>query len=58
MLGTSFQDELVDIAMEGMVGEVQKLIYPFPVIVNLITPVAILVLVGIIEGKDSSPARV
>jgi hypothetical protein len=58
VLGTGFKDELVDIAMECIVGEIQQFIYSLPIIVNLVTPVTVLFLVGIFEGKDSSSARV
>lgn len=58
VLGTSFEDELVDIAMKGVAGEIKQLIHLVPVVVNMFTFVAIFILVGVLEGENSSSTRV
>jgi hypothetical protein len=53
MLGTRVKDDLINIAMEGMIREVKQLINAIPVIVDLLALIAEFVLVGVFPCKDT-----
>jgi len=58
MLGSSFQDNLVHIAVESFVGKIGKLFDVRPVVVHLVRALAESVILRIIVGQDTGTAGV
>lgn len=58
MLSRSLEDDFVDISMEGVVGQIEDLIYPIPVIVHMLAFISVFVLVGVFPGQDACSSGV
>lgn len=58
MLGSSVQYKLVDISMEGMVGQIEQLVHSLPIIVDVLALVSEFVVVAVFPCENASSARV
>lgn len=58
VLGSSIDDKLVHIAMEGLIGQVGELVNGHPVVVLLLRPFTKSVIFAVFPSQDASTSRV